>query len=429
MILKKGFGRKVFNCTFGVNFSSMKKLLLLFTYGLSFIFYAFSQEIEWQNTIGGGSADLLNSIQQTIDGGYILGGSSESNISGDKTENCIGLYDYWIIKSDSAGNIQWQNTIGGSSDDQLNSIRQTSDGGYILGGQSLSDISGDKTKNCMGQYDYWLVKTDASGNIQWQNTIGGNSLDILRSVNQTLDGGYILGGISTSPISGDKTEDSIGGWDYWIIKTDASGNIQWQNTIGGSEVDFLNSIQQTSDGGYVLGGNSNSNISDDKTENSNGSSDYWIIKTDASGNIQWQNTIGGDGVDYLYSIQQTTDGGYILGGHSSSNISGDKTESCWDTICIPYCEADLWIVKTDTIGNVIWQNTIGGNSTEAARSVQQTADGGYILGGITSSDISGDKTENCNGSDDYYIVKIDASGNIQWQNTIGGNNEDLISNM
>ncbi|QQR96490.1 MAG: hypothetical protein IPJ93_07825 [Bacteroidota bacterium] len=150
--------------------------------------------------------------------------------------------------------------------DELYSIQQTSDGGYILGGRSNSDISGDKTENSQGDFDYWVVKLDASGNIQWQNTIGGNNSDYLTSIQQTTDGGYILGGYSRSSISGDKTEDNQGPDDYWVVKLDPTGNIQWQNTIGGNSVDQLTSIQQTNDRGYILGGWSLSNISIDKTE-------------------------------------------------------------------------------------------------------------------------------------------------------------------
>ncbi|MBP7713944.1 MAG: T9SS type A sorting domain-containing protein [Bacteroidota bacterium] len=394
----------------------MRALILLL---LFFTTTTLAQEIEWQNTIGGNNTDQLYSIQQTSDGGYILGGVSISDISGDKTENSQGDYDYWVVKLDSTGNIQWQNTIGGSGYDQLYSIQQTSDGGYILGGYSNSGISGDKTESSQGDYDYWVVKLDAIGNIQWQTTIGGNDADWLYSVQQTTDGGYILGGYSLSDISGDKTEGTQGGNDYWVVKLDASGNIQWQNTIGGNNDDNLTSIQQTTDGGYILGGYSYSDISGDKTENSQGSDDYWVVKLNASGNIQWQNTIGGSGYDQLYSIQQTSDGGYILGGYSESNISGDKTENSQGF-------DDYWVVKLDTTGNIQWQNTIGGGSFDYLTSIQQTSDGGYILGGYSNSGISGDKTENCQGNTDYWVVKLDASGNIQWQNTIGGNYSDWL---
>lgn len=251
--------------------------LLRFT--IAFLFTTstlFAQEIEWQKTIGGNDNDLLNSINQTSDGGYILSGYSYSNVSGNKTENSNGIEDYWIVKTDALGNIQWQNTIGGNGTDKLYSIDQTLDGGYILGGMSDSDISGDKTENNMGVLDYWIVKTDAMGNIQWQNTIGGMHNDQLYSIEQTSDKGYILGGLSWSDITGDKTEGISGSCDYWIIKTDSLGNIQWQNAITGYGSDNLYSIEETSDRGYILGGTSNSNttINGDKIEMSKGFEDY-----------------------------------------------------------------------------------------------------------------------------------------------------------
>ncbi|HNR19780.1 MAG TPA: T9SS type A sorting domain-containing protein [Bacteroidia bacterium] len=406
--------------------SFFKKLtggkFLVFSICLSLSVNLNAQEIEWQNTIGGNSMDYLYSIEQTADGGYILGGASYSTISGDKTENSIGSYDYWIVKTNATGNIQWQNTIGGNDWDQLFSIQQTADGGFILGGTSSSNISGDKSENSNGTFDYWIIKTDSLGIIQWQNTIGGNDWDQLNYIEQTADGGYILGGFSHSIISGDKTEHSNGIHDYWLVKTDSTGNIQWQNTIGGNNWDQLNSVEQTADGGYILGGYSNSNISGDKTENcigGFGNYDYWIIKTDSLGIIQWQNTIGGNNWDQLNSVEQTTDGGYIFGGRSDSNISGDKTENTNGN-------SDFWIVKTDATGNIQWQNTIGGSSGDQLQSIKQTSDGGYILGGSSSSNISGDKTENTNGNSDFWIVKTDATGNIQWQNTIGGNGSDEL---
>ncbi|HMT27931.1 MAG TPA: T9SS C-terminal target domain-containing protein, partial [Bacteroidia bacterium] len=398
----------------------MKKQLLL-TALISFLLplLSFSQVIEWQNTIGGSGIDYLYSISQTSDGGYILGGYSGSNISGDKTENSNGTFDYWIVKTDSKGDIQWQNTIGGSGEDLLVSISQTSDGGYILGGRSQSNISGDKTEDSNGFYDYWIVKTDSTGAIQWQNTIGGSWDDQLYSIAQTSDEGYILGGLSGSNISGDKTEDSNGTLDYWIVKTDSTGTIQWQNTIGGGVEDALYSITQTSDGGYILGGHSDSNIGGDKTENSRGGFDYWIVKTDSAGVIQWERTIGGSGPDFLKCLVQTSDGGYILGGYSDSGISGDKTENS-------HGSDDYWIIKTDSTGVIQWQKSIGGSYEDQLYSIAQTPDGGYILGGTSGSNLSGNKTENCHGFYDFWIVKTDSTGAIQWQNTIGGSIDDHL---
>ena len=201
----------------------MKKYLLIIFSSILMPILTNAQVIEWQITIGGSERDDFSCMVQTNDGGFILGGHSISNISGDKTENCLGGLDFWVVKIDSLGNIQWQNTIGGSGVDYLFSIAQTSDGGYILGGWSESNISGDKTENSNGGADYWIVKTDSQGVIQWQNTIGGSAMDHLHTISQTSDGGYILGGYSLSYISGDKTENSNGERDYWIVKTDSLG--------------------------------------------------------------------------------------------------------------------------------------------------------------------------------------------------------------
>ncbi|MFI5218044.1 MAG: T9SS type A sorting domain-containing protein [Bacteroidia bacterium] len=399
----------------------MKKLFLLIAAGCLFLNSAFSQNIQWQNTIGGSGEDKLYSLSLTTDGGCICGGTSNSNISGDKTENSLGNRDYWIVKLDALGNIQWQNTIGGSNHDDLYSISQTVDGGYICGGLSTSDISGDKTENSLGNADYWLIKLDAVGNIQWQNTIGGNNNEYLYSIIQTSDGGYVCGGHSNSNISGDKTENSQNNtYDYWVVKLDSLGNAQWQNTIGGDNWDELHSIYQTIDGGYMCGGYSNSNISGDKTENSwNNTYDYWVVKLDSLGNIQWQNTMGGSNDDLLHSISQTIDGNYICGGYSNSNSSGDKTEN---TVGL----YDYWIIKFIAPGIIHWQNTIGGGDIDWLFSISQTVNVGYVLGGRSRSNISGDKTENCNGFTDYWIVKTDSFGIIQWQNTVGGTNDDFL---
>jgi len=401
----------------------MKKIFSLLTASLCFIsqLCAQSPTIEWQKTIGGIGSDILNSLQQTADGGYILGGNSNSDTSGDKTENSWGSRDYWVVKLDAVGAIQWQNTIGGSSTETLNSLRQTADGGYILGGTSRSPVSGDKIENTRGGDDYWVLKLDATGAVQWQRTIGGTLTDDLRSIQQTADGGYILGGSSSSDISGEKTENSSG-TDYWVVKLDATGTIQWQNTIGGDGSDVLNSLEQTADGGYILSGTSSSSISGDKTENNVGLNDYWVIKLDAAGAIQWQKTIGGSGGDNLRSVKQTADGGYILGGYSTSNTSGDKTEDGWGN-------EDYWVVKLDATGTIHWQKTIGGAGGDFLYSLQQTADGGYILGGSSWSNISGDKTENSVGGWDYWILKLDATGAIQWQNTIGGTDDDELYSL
>ncbi|RMA66291.1 T9SS type A sorting domain-containing protein [Ulvibacter antarcticus] len=389
-------------------------LLLLLSVSLS---YSQNLNILSQNTIGGSDDDRLYCMDKTTDGGSILGGRSTSNISGDKTENAIGNGDYWVVKLDSNDTIEWQHTIGGTFDDHLYSIKQTLDGGYILGGISNSNISGDKTEDAMGESDYWIVKIDASGVIEWENTIGGTSRELLYSVVQSPDNGYFIGGSSDSNISGDKSENRIGpnhAMDYWVVKLDANGIIEWDNTIGGDNEDSLYSVVSTDDGGCILGGHSSSNISGDKAENSMGEKDYWAVKLNSGGDIAWQNTIGGSDSDIVHCISQTTDGGYIFGGTSWSDISGDKTENAIG-------DGDIWVVKIDSFGQIQWENTIGGNGLDFLESIIQTMDGGYILASGSDSNISGDKTENSEGLSDYWVVKLNSEGIIEGQSTVGGN--------
>ncbi|MFI5171105.1 MAG: T9SS type A sorting domain-containing protein [Chitinophagales bacterium] len=385
--------------------------------------------IEWQNSIGGDCNDYLSSVDQTNDGGFILGGSSCSGISLDKLEAVIGEFDYWIIKIDSIGEIEWQNTIGGDLEDELTSLQQTDDGGYILGGFSDSNISGDKTEGLMGTeedtYDYWVIKLDSTGEIKWQNTIGGFWDDRLLDIKENMDGGYLLGGYSNSGINGDKTEDNCGGYDYWVVKLDSIGNILWQNTIGGEDDDYLHKIAVTSDEKFILAGNSESEISCDKSESNIGERDFWPVQIDSIGNIQWQKTLGGMEDDYLWAIARTDDGWPILAGNAVSGISGDKSE--------PNCGLselrDAWIIKFDSAGNIQWQNTIMGLENDHTESVQQTTDDGYIIACYSGSPIGCDKTEDRIGSGDYWVVKLDSSGNIAWQNTIGGNDLEELNSI
>ncbi len=394
---------------------------------------SFSQapEIEWQNSIGGNASDFLTDMAKTSDGGYILGGYSQSTATGDKTEPefydiCCG-YDFWVVKINSFGIVEWDKTIGGGADDYLMKIQQTSDGGYILGGPSCSGISGNKTEAHVGSEsfeDFWIVKINSIGDIEWQNNIGGTGADYLYTLNQTSDGGYIVGGRSSSPISGEKTEAVIGSSDFWVIKLNASGNIEWQNTIGGSTGDYLRVAIQTADGGYIIGGESSSGISGDKTESSMGDYDYWVLKLNAAGSIEWQNTIGGNNLDKLYSIIICPDGGYLLGGNSLSGISGDKTE-------INLGDLDYWIVKIDETGIIEWQNTIGGSQKETLNNIEPTDDGGYLIGGSSWSSISGDKTEvawdiSSPYTPDFWYVKINSSGIMEWDKTFGGTSYDEL---
>ncbi len=398
----------------------MKKLLLtLFIFSALHSFAQNPLVKMWDKRYGGTNYDELTCFQQTKDGGYILGGSSLSDISGNKTQALRGNYDYWIVKLDSLGIKQWDKDFGGTDYDNLNCLIQTTDGGYLLGGYSYSGVSGDKTQATWGNVDYWIVKTDSVGNKIWDKDFGGTEYDWLTSVQQTKGGGYILGGYSWSGINGDKSQPVWGGWypDYWILKIDSIGNKEWDKDFGGSLGESLYSIEQTSDGGYILGGQSVSGVGGDKTQPNwtPGYIDYWIVKTDSIGNKLWDKDFGGTSDDPFRSLHQTSDGGFILGGWSTSGISGDKTQASQGGSG----DADIWILKIDSLGNKQWDRDFGGTNTENYfGNIFRTFDGGYLLSGSSDSQSSGDKSENNLGVSQAWIVKTDSFGIKQWDKTV-----------
>lgn len=380
---------------------------------------------QWDKTFGGSDAEVFKSLQQTSNGGYIIGGFSYSGIGGDKSQTNRGqasfTSDYWIVKLDASGNKLWEKAFGGNNQDELFIVRQTSDGGYILGGSSNSSLSGDKSQPSQGDFDYWVVKLDASGVKLWDKTFGGSNKDELQALEQTSDGGFILGGISESSLSGDKSQSSQGDSDCWIIKLDSNGTKIWDKTYGGNSDDGVNDIKEVSGGGYILGCFSGSGLSGDKSATSKGGSDYWILKLDLNGIKVWDKTIGGSDDDYLISLKQTTDGGFILGGNSYSNIGADKTQ-------LHKGDGDYWVVKLDNNGNKTWDKTLGGNSFDELLELQQTVDGGYILGGWSMTGINGDKSEANRGLIDMWAVKLNSNGTKIWDKTIGADGpDDLIS--
>jgi hypothetical protein len=374
-------------------------------------------------TIGGAGMEYMGSGIATSDGGYLLAGNSTSNASADKSENGRGFGDFWIVKVDEEYHKLWDRTFGGDYVEELRSVIPASDGGYLLGGSSGSTLSGDKSENNRGEYDFWVVKIDEQGNKVWDKSFGGTGLDLLFEIISLPDGGYLLAGSSESNASGDKSQNGFGERDYWIVKIDNQGNKIWDKTFGGTGSDEIKAITATADGHWLLGGASNSNISGDKSENSRGSTDYWLVKIDDQGNKKWDKTIGGSDSDNLdAAIMLTSDGGYLLFGGSISNASGDKSDNgngSWD----------YWVVKTDGAGNKLWDKSLGGNGIDGVTSVITTPDGGYLLGGFSNSDVSGDKSENGYDYGEYWVIKIDATGNKAWDKTIGGTGNDNLSSI
>ena len=381
--------------------------------------------VEWQRSFGGTNDDRLRSLSQTADGGYVLGGFSNSGINGNKSSTNFGHYDFLIVRLDAAGNKVWDRSFGSSSEDVLFSLQQTSDGGFILGGYSTNSgggPSGNKTAPSYGNFDFWLVRTDGDGNKVWDRSFGGTGLDQMRVVRQTTDGGFILGGQSLSAPGGNKTSPLYGTNDFWVVRTDTNGNKVWDRSFGGIGADRLQDLQQTSDGGFILGGVSLSSPSGNKTATNFGLNDMWLVRTDSDGNKLWDRSYGGTQNDELLSLQQTADGGFILGGFSFSDLSGNKTNGNFGQG--GPLTTDFWIVRTDANGNKLWDISFGGREDDSCRSLQQTPDGGFILGGASSSGITGNKSTPSFGAPDFWIARTAANGSKVWDQSFGGSGDD-----
>jgi hypothetical protein len=349
----------------------MKSILICIIIIFSFIEYAFSQHV-WTKTFGGSYFDYAKSVQQTLDGGYIIAGSTGSF---DK-----GSYDIWIIKTDAFGDTIWTKTFGGIYWEQGYDVQETSDGGYIVAGITESFSKG-------ASVDAWLIKLNSAGDSLWTKTYGGTEFDMAHAVQQTLDEGYIIAGYTLS--------FGAGNFDAWLIKTDTFGDTLWTKTYGRNNADDANSIQQTLDEGYIIAGTTTF------IRESYYDFDVWLLKTDSFGDTLWTKTYERSHNDYAYSVLQTLDKGYIIVGETESIVSNS---------------ADVWIIKTDSCGDTVWTKTYGGSGHDKAFSIQPTVDDGYIIAGITESFGA--------GAYDIWLLKTNSSGDTLWTKTCGGTDDD-----
>ena len=310
---------------------------------------------------GGDLYDYVKSIQQTSDGGYIAAGANQSSAGVSR--------DGWLVKFDTAGTVEWQKVYGGASTEYFDSVQQTDDGGYIVAGSLFSSSSG------LG-WDALVMKINSDGTIAWEKTYGGAAVDHALSVQQTTDGGYI--------VAGDTQSSGGGGSDAWVLKLNSRGRVTWQMTYGGSASDSVSSIEQTSDGGYIVAGTTASSGA--------GNSDIWILKLNSDGTVAWQNTYGDARWDSASSIEQTSDGGYIVAGTTQLSSASNHA----------------WILKLNTDGTVAWQKAVtSDNSTSSAHSIRQTSDGGYLLSGAN-------QTQN-----KAWLLKLNVDSTIAWQKSYG----------
>lgn len=395
--------------------------LLLFCLNINFIF---SQGMikQWDYRYGGTITDV--SFCKPIlffDNSMLITTYSNSDSTGNKTKNSIGGTDVWLIKVSPNGIINWEKSIFGNDGDGGFSHILNQDNSVVIGAVSDSKKGYDKSDDNIGLTNFWVIKIDSSGNKVWDVTRGSLHTDALVKIVQSPTGGYVLGGFTLGGIGGDKTEPSWGSWDVWVVGIDSVGNKLWDKRIGGSYFDKLTDMVATSDGGYLLAIQTSSGISGDKTVADHGDYDYWVVKIDSVGNIVWQNTYGGDGQESIYSITRLHDGNFLLGGISTSNTSGTKTQDTKDTSQTDiFRRGDYWLVKIDSVGNQIWDKDYGGVDAEnKIGNIEQTLDGGFIITGNSYSNQGGDKTEDNNAKIDApWLVKTDSNGNIMWDKTI-----------
>ncbi len=341
----------------------MKKIIYIFLI-FNFHFLIVTAQPHFQKTIGGTNHDHARSIIQTTDGGFAIAGYTFSFAS--------GYEDMYIVKLNSSGSIQWTRTVGGSGNDYALSIIQTTDGGYAVAGHTNS-FGTDYA-------DFYIVKLDAGGSLQWNRTIDRADYDYGISVVQTTDGGFAMTGVSAT--------GGVFSGDIYVVKLDASGTYLWSKTYGGSADEVGFSIIQTTDGGLVVAGYTDSF--------GLGGNNFYIIKLDTSGTLQWSRTVGGSGPNgSASSIIQTTDGGFVLAGETMAFGAGSN---------------DMHIVKLDANGTLQWTRTVGGSSQDWGYSIIQTQDGGFAVTGSTTSF----------GVNNFYAVKLNSSGAHVWSKTYGG---------
>lgn len=391
------------------------------------------QNTMWQNTIGSYQEDELTDVLLLTDKKILTIGYSNSSIGHDKSEHHLeyGYHDYWVVMLDSTGNKLWDEMYGGASMDYLTSAAQTPDGGFLLAGSSESEAGFDKTENNRGVgSDYWVIRIDSLGNTVWDISYGGTNSDMINKVISTIDSCYLLIGWSISNAGYEKSESPKGGGtnaDYWIVKINGLGEVLWENTIGGSRDDMPIDGLQTADGGFLILGKSDSQAGFDKSVSQHGlpgipRDDFWLVKLSAAGVVEWDSTYGGTEHDVPDGILDCNDGTYLLYGYSYSAPGYEKTEGHKGY-------GDYWMVKVDVNGSILWDKTIGASSSDRATGAVKIHDNYFIVGGNSSSEADGDKTEVLIGGLDLWLVGIDGTGQVQWDDVIGCEAIDALVTM
>jgi hypothetical protein len=369
--------------------------------------FAQAPTIGWQKALGGSQFEQATGVIQCNDGGFMVTGIAQST-DGDLTTN-KGLYDSWLVKLSPVGSIMWQKVYGGSQSDYSSDIIQTSNGDFVLAGYTRSadgDVSGNH-----GIIDGWVVRLSGTGAIKWQKCYGGSGFDAILSLKPTSDNGYIVAGWSDSD-DGD-LDSNRGDSDCWVVKLDSVGNILWSHTLGGSDKDHAASVEQTSDGGYIVAGGVKSNDFD--VTGNHGEFDYVVYKLSPSGTLEWKKFYGGSSKDLVgdhgvrSTVHQTKDGGYIVGGLTHST-DGDVIGN--------HGSFDSWVLKLNDTGKILWQQTIGGSQDDETFVLQETLDSGFVLTGTSNSNDG--QVSGGHGGHDFWVVKLNSAGAFVWQQCYGG---------
>jgi len=375
-------------------------------------------EIQGISTIGGSKNESAQSVVQTPDGGFALLGYAQS-MDGDVLYKTDNSYDFWLIKFSASGEKEWQNVYGGTGDDRGQAIITTNDGGYAIAGTSKSNDN-DVSSNA-GSSDFWLVKLNGSGEILWEKSLGYAGADTAFSLIQTQDYGYLISGVldvtASNGAGNSRTNmQRHAGGDYWVIKLNSSGELQWSRYFGGTFTDTVYDTIETQNGNFIIVGSSDSDDVD--INNNKGTYDFWILKLSSSGNLIWEKSFGGSEIDNARAITATQDGNYLIVGDTRSydiDVSTNKGA------------ADIWVIKINTNGDLLWEKTFGGSSFDGVQAIHKTQDNEFIIAGNSRS-ADGDLTKN-QGQNDAWLLKINGQGNTTFQSSVGGSEVDLLMDV
>ena len=367
---------------------------------------------QWSKKYGGGAIDIPFSLKYTSDGGTIVAGYTDSK-NGDVSAHLNREYwDLWIVKLDRCGNIQWEKSLGGTGYESARDLLETADGGFIVLGETNS-TDGDVVSGYGGTKDIWLLKLTANGTLEWQKRYGGTGLDIGNQIVMLNDGNYLVVASSSSN-NGDITGNhGTGGYtDGVLLKISPGGALLWSKCYGGTKNDELLDIEIIN-GKMYLAGYANSTDGDIPPNQKN--YDVWLMELDMAGNKIFSKIYGGSQNDVAYSMSRAGDGSLTLAGYTTSS-DGDVTGTKGSQ--------DYWVLHISATGTLLWQKTLGGSDAEYATSIITDRDGGYIIGGISYS-IDGDITAN-KGDGDFWVVKLNAAGDLVWKQNLGGSKNDYL---